>query len=161
MRNRYFWLVSRKIETIGYCFGVKQVILHIFFYFSAIPSMAVLTFRLHWGKQDVSTRITGSASIEVICKIKQCFIGIIGGFRLETGYDLHTFFQNLRNNEKKRKAQIVSGSKRKIPRVFRHSNIKVSGLTTLVGAPDNRITVLYEQVLTPRGNDHSRYLNSI
>ena len=68
------------------------------------------------------------------------------GFHLEIGYDLHTFFQNLRNNEKKRKAKIVSGSKRKIPEVFRHSNIKVSGLITSVGAPDNRITVLYEQV---------------
>ncbi len=64
------------------------------------------------------------------------------GFRLETGYDLHTFFQNLRNNEKKRKAQIVSGSKRKKPRVFRHSNIKVNSLTTLVDAPANRITRL-------------------
>ncbi len=50
---------------------------------------------------------------------------------------------------------------RKIPRVFRYSNSKVSGLITLVGAPDNRITVLYEQALTPRGNDHSRYLNSV
>ncbi len=55
------------------------------------------------------------------------------GFRLETRFDLHTFFQNLRNNGKKRKAQIVSGSKRKIPKVFRHSNIKVNGLTPLVG----------------------------
>ena len=31
----------------------------------------------------------------------------------------------------------------------------------VVGTPDNRITVLYEHVLTPQGNilDHSRYLN--
>ena len=64
------------------------------------------------------------------------------GFRLETGYDLHTFFQNLRNNEKKRKAIIVSGSKRKIPRVFRHWNIKVNGLTTSIGATANSLTGL-------------------
>ena len=49
-----------------------------FIYIIKLPSMAVLTFRLHWGKQDVFTRINGSASIEVICKIKQCFIGNIG-----------------------------------------------------------------------------------
>ena len=105
--------------------------------------------------------ITGSASIEVSWKMRLFCNGEHWYFHLETGCDLHTFFQNLRNNEKKRKAQIVSGSKRKIPKVFRHSNIKVNGLITLVGASDTRITVLYEQVLTPRGNDHSRYLNSI
>ena len=55
----------------------------IFIYIKKLPSMAVLTFRVHWGKQDVSTRINGSASIEVICKIKQCFIGIIGAFVLK------------------------------------------------------------------------------
>ncbi len=54
-----------------------------FIYIIKLPSMAVLTFRLHWGKQDVSTRINGSASIEVICKIKQCLIGIIGVFILK------------------------------------------------------------------------------
>ncbi len=115
----------------------------------------------HFWNQDGFKRITSSASIEVIWKMSLIFNGEHWSFHLETGYDLHTFFQNLRNNEKKRKAQIVSGSKRKIPRVLKHSNRKVSCLITLVGAPDNRITVLYEQVLTPRGNDHSRYLNSI
>lgn len=40
---------------------------------------------------------------------------------------------------------------------------RASGLTMWSGAPDNRISVLYEQVLTPRGNilDPSRYLNSV
>ncbi len=59
------------------------------------------------------------------------------------------------------KVSLATVVKRKIPRVFRHSNIKVSGLITLAGAPDTRIAVLYEQVLTPQGNDHSGYLNSI
>ena len=117
--------------------------------------------RFHWGKHDVSTRRIGLVIFEVIWKMRLIFNGEHWSFHLETGYDPHTFFQNLRNNDKKRKAQIVSGSKSKISKVFRHSNIKVSSLITLVGAPDTRITVLYEQVLTPRGNDHSRYLNSI
>ncbi len=54
-----------------------------FIYIKKLPSMAVLTFRLHWGKQDVFPRINGSASIVVICKIKQCFIGNIGTFILK------------------------------------------------------------------------------
>ena len=49
----------------------------IFIYIKKLPSMAVLTCRLRWRKQDVSSRINGSVSIEVICKIKQCFIMII------------------------------------------------------------------------------------
>ncbi len=68
-------------------------------------------------------------------------MGCIGAFILKPDMTC-TLYLNLRNNEKKRKAQIVSGSKRKIPRAFRHSNIKVNCLTTLVGAPANRITGL-------------------
>ncbi len=56
-----------------------------FIYIIKLPSMAVLTFRLHWGKQDVSPRINGSASIEVIWKMRLFFNGEHWSFLLGIG----------------------------------------------------------------------------
>ncbi len=75
------------------------------FLFSSATVLAVFNLRLHRGKHDVSTRI-GLVIFEVIWKMRLFFNGEHWSFHLEPGYDLHTFFQNLRNNDKKRKAQI-------------------------------------------------------
>ena len=70
------------------------------------------------------------------------------GFHLETGYDLHTFFQNLRNNEKKRKAHIGNSFRIKEENIQGIQTFKYKGerFDHVVSISDNRIPVSYERV---------------